>query len=89
MDDAWGIDALPLLLDVGKDLLELLVGLGELLAADVKQLLAALGVGREVVDAALWVLHLLDKLIELGNSLGIGHFDVLFHIVFSFVGSLG
>jgi len=68
-----------LLLDVGEDLLELLVGLGELLAADVKEFLAALGIGRQVVDAALRVLHLLDELFELGHGLGIGHLVVLFH----------
>ena len=53
---------LGLLLDGGKDLLELLIGCGEFLAADVKQFLAALGVVSQVIDAALRVLHLLYKL---------------------------
>ena len=74
-----------MLLDVGEDLLELLVGLGELLAADVKEFLAALGVVGQVVDAALRVLHLLHELLKLGHGLGIGHLSVFFHIQFSVV----
>ena len=70
-----------MLLDVGENLFELLVGGGEFLAADVKEFFTALGVGSEVVDAALWVLHLLHKLFELGNGLGVGHFFILFHFL--------
>ena len=72
------IHSLPLL-HVGEDLLELLVGSCEFLAADVEQLLAALGVGAQVVDAALRVLHLLNDFLEFGHRLGVGHFFVLFH----------
>jgi len=68
-----------LALDVGKDLLELFVSGSEFLAADVQQLLAALGVGAQVVNAALWVLHLLHELFELGHGLGIGQLGILFH----------
>ena len=69
-------DELLLLLDGGEDLFELLVGLGEFLAADVKEFLAALGVAGQVVDAALRVLHLLYELFELGHRLGVCHFVV-------------
>ena len=69
-------DELLLLLDGGEDLFELLVGLGEFLAADVEEFLAALGVAGQVVDAALRVLHLLYKLFELGHRLGVCHFVV-------------
>ena len=75
---------LSLLLDGGKDLLELLVGCGEFLAADVEQFLAALGVVRQVIDAALRVLHLLYKLFQFGNSLGISHFFILFHFLLNY-----
>ena len=72
-------DELLLLLDVGEDLLELLVGLGEFLAADVEEFFTALGVGGEVVDAALRILHLLDKLFEFGHGLCISHLAIIFH----------
>ena len=75
------ISALSSLLDGGEDLLELLVGCGEFLAADVEEFLAALGVGAQVVDAALGVLHLLHNLLEFGHGLGVSHFFVLFHIL--------
>ena len=75
---------LPLLLDGGEYLLELLVGGGEFLSAQVKEFLAALGVVAQVVDAALRVLHLLHKLFEFGNRLGISHFIVLFHILLNY-----
>ena len=65
----------------GEDLLELLVGGGEFGAADAEQLLGALGVVGEVVDAALRVLHALDELFEFLNGLGVGHCVVIFHIV--------
>ena len=76
---------LGLLLDGGKDLLELLVGCGEFLAADVEQFLAALGIVRQVIDAALRVLHLLYKLFQFGNSLGISHFFILCHYLLNYV----
>ena len=63
---------------------ELLVGGGEFAAADVKELLAALGVVSEVVDAALGVLHLLDEFFEFGHSLGIGHLVVFFHCLINY-----
>ena len=70
------------LLDVGENLFELFVGGSEFLAADVEEFFAALGVGCEVVNAALRVLHLLDKLFELGHRLGVSHFVVIFfHII--------
>ena len=75
---------LGLLLDGGKDLLELLVGCGEFLAADVEKFLAALGIVRQVIDAALRVLHLLYKLFQFGNSLGISHFFILFHFLLNY-----
>ncbi len=75
---------LGLLLDGGKDLLELLVGGSEFLAADVEKFLAALGVVRQVIDAALRVLHLLYKLFQFGNSLGISHFFILFHFLLNY-----
>ena len=73
-----------LLLDVGKDLLELLVGCGEFLAADVEQLLAAPSIVAEVVDAALWVLHLLNDFLQFGDGLGVGHFSVFFHCLINY-----
>ena len=75
---------LGLLLDGGKDLFELLVGCGEFLAADVEQFLAALGIVRQVIDAALRVLHLLYKLLQFGNSLSISHFFILFHFLLNY-----
>ena len=75
---------LGLLLDGGKDLLELLVGGSEFLAADVEKFLAALGVVRQVIDAALRVLHLLHKLFQFGNSLSISHFFILFHFLLNY-----
>ena len=44
------ISVLSSLLDGGEDLLELLVGCGEFLAADVEEFLAALGVGAQIVQ---------------------------------------
>ena len=67
-------------MDGGEDLFELVVGCSEFAAADVEELLAALGVVGKVVDAALRVLHLLDEFLEFGHGLGIGHFGVFFHI---------